>query len=118
MMLFLIVSHKSCTTHTCHSFSSSSFSCLPVSLISIVHLLSRDLFSGCSLLHALWEIPFSSAEKMADAEVEPQSDSYEKLCTTVKGLVPEAVGTETWYLIIVSPLPVMYDTTSTSGDLL
>jgi hypothetical protein len=55
---------------------------------------------------------------MADAEVEPQSDSYEKLCTTVKGLVPEAVGTETWYLIIVSPLPVMYDTTSTSGDLL
>jgi hypothetical protein len=53
---------------------------------------------------------------MADADAETQSDSYEQLCTTVKRLVPEAVGTETWYLIIVSPPTVIL--LSTLGDLL
>jgi hypothetical protein len=43
----------------------------------------------------------SKPEPASDSGFNTNGKSFEELCTKVKDLVPEAVGTETWYLIIV-----------------
>ena len=43
----------------------------------------------------------SKPEPASDSGSSTNGKSFEELCTKVKDLVPDAVGTETWYLIIV-----------------
>lgn len=46
-------------------------------------------------------VPESNAEP-EDGSLDSKTKSFEELCVKVKSCVPEAVGGETWYLIIVS----------------